>query len=244
MADHTMRWTTVLIGRSQARAPFFDNPSLDQRAARFSNPLYSDGGQERLPSVRQEFPERACSRWLAPISTQVRAGRVWLIHWWTEGLHEEACMTDEQGLLMEIVSRLEKAWNNGDSVAWTAEFANDADFIHVLGGFFHGRPDIERGHRTIFDTIYKGSHNRLEVEKVRLLRPDVAVVFVRASLTWYLNGQEQQIEARPTLVAQRAPTGEWKIVVFQNTLITLEAAPTLADMLAAAHPYKGDSAAK
>ncbi len=150
-------------------------------------------------------------------------------------------MTDEQELLPAIVRRLEKAWNNGDSVAWTAEFASDADFIHVLGGFFHGSRDIERGHRAIFDTIYKGSHNRYEVEKVRLLRPDVAVVFVRASLTWYQNGQEQQTQARPTLVAERNPTGEWKIVVFQNTLVTVEAMPTSADTLAKAHPYKGNT---
>jgi uncharacterized protein (TIGR02246 family) len=147
-------------------------------------------------------------------------------------------MTDE-GPLLQIVRRLERAWNNGDSVGWTAEFADDADFIHVLGGFFHGSTDIERGHRTIFDTIYKGSHNHFEVEKVRLLRADVAAVFVRAHLTWYLNGQEQQIEARPTLVAQRNPAGEWKIAVFQNTLITREAVPTLADTLAKAHPHKG-----
>ena len=153
-------------------------------------------------------------------------------------------MTDEQGALLEIVRRLEQAWNNGDSVAWTAEFANDADFIHVLGGFFHGSRDIEHGHRTIFDTIYKGSHNRFEVEKVRLLRPDVAVVFIRANLTWYLNGQEQHIQARPTLVAEKSPTGEWKIAVFQNTLITPEAVPTLADTLAKAHPYKGNTPVK
>jgi hypothetical protein len=76
---------------------------------------------------------------------------------------------------------------------------------------------------------------------VRLVRPDVAVVFVRASLTWYLNGREQHIEARPTLVAERNPTGEWKIVVFQNTLITGDAVPTLADTLAKAHPYEGDA---
>ena len=52
-------------------------------------------------------------------------------------------MTDEQGLLLEIDRRLETAWNNGDSVAWTAEFANDADFIHVLAGF----SSRQRGHR-------------------------------------------------------------------------------------------------
>jgi hypothetical protein len=28
-------------------------------------------------------------------------------------------MTDEQRALLEIVRRLEQAWNNGDSVAWT-----------------------------------------------------------------------------------------------------------------------------
>ena len=153
-------------------------------------------------------------------------------------------MKDERGALLELVSRLEQAWNNGDSVAWTAEFANDADFIHILGGFFHGNRDIEHGHRTIFDTIYKRSHNRYEVEKVRLLRPDVAVVFIRASLTWYLNGQEQHIQARPTLVAEKSPTGEWKIAVFQNTMITPDAVPTPADTLASAHPYKGDTPVK
>ena len=126
-------------------------------------------------------------------------------------------------------------------MAWAAEFANDADFIHVLGEFFRGSWDIERGHRTIFDTIYQGSHNRFEVEKVRFLRPDVAVVFVQGNLTWYLNGQEQHIQARPTLAAERNPTGDWKIVVFQNTLMTLEAVPTLADTLAKAHPYKGNT---
>lgn len=150
-------------------------------------------------------------------------------------------MPNEQGALQEIVNQLEHAWNNGDSVAWTRQFADDVDFIHILGGFFHGSRDIERGHRTIFDTIYKGSHNRYQVEKIRFLRPDVAVVFIRANLTWYLNGKEQHIQARPTLVAEKNPTGEWKIVVFQDTLITPEAVPTLADTLAQAHPIKGNT---
>ena len=141
-------------------------------------------------------------------------------------------MTNEQGPLLEIVKKLEQAWNNGDSVAWIAQFLGDADFIHVLGGFFHGSRDIEHGHRTIFDTIYKGSHNRFQVEKVRFVRPDVAIVFILGNLTWYLNGKEQHIQARPTLVAEKNSAGEWKIVVLQNTMITPSAVPTLADTLA------------
>ena len=154
------------------------------------------------------------------------------------------CTTDAQGALLEIVRRLEQAWNKGDSAAWTNEFADDADFIQCWAGFFHRSREIEHGHRVIFNTIYKGSHNRFEVEKVRLLRPDVAVVFIRANLTWYLNGQEQHIQARPTLLAEKSPTGEWKIAVFQNTLITPDAVPTLADTLAKEHPYKGNTPVK
>ena len=57
---------------------------------------------------------------------------------------------DEQNL-RDIVSGLEAAWNRGDSVAWAEFFADDADFIHILGGYFKGRTTIEQGHRAIFE---------------------------------------------------------------------------------------------
>ncbi len=66
-----------------------------------------------------------------------------------------------------IVAELEAAWNRKDSVAWAELFSEDADFIHILGGHFTGRDAIEQGHRKIFDTVYKGSTNKFEVEKIR-----------------------------------------------------------------------------
>ena len=153
-------------------------------------------------------------------------------------------MTTEEQPLYEIVEELEAAWNNGDSIAWTSQFAHDADFIHILGGFFHGSAAIEQGHRTIFDTIYKGSRNTFKVEKVRFVGPDVAVVFVTANLTWYLNGAEQYIQARPTLVAQKKD-GKWEVVAFQNTLITPGGpTPDVVKKLTEAHPIKGDTPVK
>ena len=150
-------------------------------------------------------------------------------------------MTPEEAPLVEIVKQLEDAWNNSDSVAWASLFVEDADFIHVLGGHFHGKTDIERGHRTIFDTIYKGSRNNFKVEGVRFVRPDVAVVFILANLIWYLKGAEQRIQARPTFVAEKNQDGVWKILVFQNTLVTTDAVPTLSDTLAQARPIKADT---
>jgi uncharacterized protein (TIGR02246 family) len=72
-------------------------------------------------------------------------------------------VNDEQEL-RDIVSGLETAWNSGNSVGWAGFFAEDADFIHILGGHFTGRRAIEQGHRAIFDTIYKGSTNKYRGE--------------------------------------------------------------------------------
>ncbi len=151
-------------------------------------------------------------------------------------------MTTDETLLRELVAKLEAAWNASDSVTWTAQFAEDADFIHILGAHYCGREEIERGHRTIFDTIYKGSHNTLTVEKVRSVRPDVAIVFIRTRLKWYLNGAEQEVQARPTLVAHKNDNGEWQVVAFQNTLITPGGpTPDVVKKLVDAHAYKGDT---
>ncbi len=154
-------------------------------------------------------------------------------------------MSNDQGPLLDIVKKLEDAWNHGDSVAWTTQFADDADFIHILGGHFHGTTAIERGHRAIFDTIYKASRNKFTVEKVRFVNDDVALVFVFAELTWYLKGAEQHIQARPTLLAQKNDSGQWQIVAFQNTLITPGGpAPDVVKKLTEAHPIKGDTELK
>jgi uncharacterized protein (TIGR02246 family) len=156
-------------------------------------------------------------------------------------------MTTEERPLYEIVEKLENTWNTGDSAAWTAQFAEDADFIHILGGHFNGHTAIERGHRAIFDTIYKGSRNRFTVQKVRFVLPEVAIVFIFAELMFYMDGQEKHIRARPTLIAAKNQDGSWKIVAFQNTLVTPEEGPARDNRLsegvhaalADRHPIKG-----
>jgi uncharacterized protein (TIGR02246 family) len=147
-------------------------------------------------------------------------------------------MADEEQAVHKIVEQLESAWNRGDSEAWADLFAEDADFVHILGGHFTGRASIERGHRTIFDTIYKGSTNKFVVEKVRFVGDQVAIVFVFATLKLTTPGMPPQMSARPTLVVERRD-GTWKIVAFQNTLVTPEGAPTGKNPIADQHPIKG-----
>ena len=134
-------------------------------------------------------------------------------------------MTSDEKALHGMVYQLEGAWNAADSASFAALFAEDADFIHILGGYYTGRAAIEAGHRMIFGTIYKGSSVRYSVEKIRFVRPDVAVVSVRQHLQFYEDGTARELQARPLLVVEKTE-GLWQIVALQNTRITEAGAPT------------------
>jgi len=149
---------------------------------------------------------------------------------------------DEQ-FLRDIVAHLESAWNRGDSVAWACFFAEDVDFIHILGVHYTGRAAVEKGHRMIWDTIYKGSVVKYEVEKIRPAGSDVAVVFVLGEMTFFDNGVERHIKARPTMTVQRTDEA-WQIAVFQNTLVAEAMSAEDKESLVIKHPFKAaDSAA-
>jgi len=142
-------------------------------------------------------------------------------------------MHSEEQSISELVKQMETSWNSGDSKSFSAVFAEDADFVDILGRYHHGRTTIEAGHRQIFDTIYRGSRNHYTVERVRFVGADVAVAFVRARLLSRLGvavdranrdllaeGSQamSEAQARPTLVLAKH-RGEWKVVAFQNTKI-------------------------
>ena len=142
-------------------------------------------------------------------------------------------MSNEEQPIRDVVRQLETSWNAGDSATWASAFATDAEFIDVFGRHHCGRPVIEAGHRQIFDTVFRGSRNNYTVEKIRLIKPDVAIAFVHARLLSRAGSavddpqrsvraaQTQSIseaEARPTLILVK--NGEkWEIVSFQNTKI-------------------------
>jgi uncharacterized protein (TIGR02246 family) len=138
-------------------------------------------------------------------------------------------MTDEQAM-RDIAVQLEAAWNASDSRAFAAPFAEDANFIHIFGGQLDGRSAIEASHRHIFDTIYKGSSATFSVSSVRFVRPDVAIVFLRAQVTLPEGREPREVNARPTLVVVKGD-GRWQIVAFQNTRVS--------EMPAAAQAAKG-----
>ena len=128
-------------------------------------------------------------------------------------------MTSEERALHGVVYQLEGAWNAGDASAFAALFTEDADFVHILGGYYTGREAIEAGHRMIFGTIYKGSTVHYSVEKIKFVRPDVALVFLRQHLQFADGAAAQELDGRPTLVAVKNDDA-WQIAALQNTRIS------------------------
>lgn len=84
----------------------------------------------------------------------------------------------------QVPERFAAAWNAGDADALAALFAEDADFVNVVGLWWHDRENIRRAHEYGLRVIFPGS--RMAVRSVRVRRMGrVAVVHCR----WRLRGQ-------------------------------------------------------
>jgi uncharacterized protein (TIGR02246 family) len=126
--------------------------------------------------------------------------------------------SSDEAAIRDNVRQMETGWNRKSGALFARPFAEDADYVVINGMHIRGREAIDKGHQQIFDTIYKETTLSLSVEKVRYLRPDVAVVHARARATTPHPEGARAREARLTLVMSKEKDG-WKIAAFQNTQI-------------------------
>lgn len=125
-------------------------------------------------------------------------------------------MTNERAAVEAIVRELESAWNAMDPEAFARPFAEDADFVNIVGEHHRGRPAVVAGHRAIFRDFYADSTTKLTLLTVRLLRPGVALAHVHSALEaprGPLAGHNTAIFSM-VLVEQG---GRWEIAAFHNT---------------------------
>jgi uncharacterized protein (TIGR02246 family) len=112
-----------------------------------------------------------------------------------------------------------EAWNRHDMQALSALFAEDADFVNVVGMWWTSRPEIEAAHIATHETIFKNSRLEGEVASIKELRPGVAAVH----MTWELSGQsgangmpDEPRRGILLFVVTEEQEG-WRIKVAQNT---------------------------
>lgn len=118
-----------------------------------------------------------------------------------------------------VVHAFADCWNRHDMNQFAELFADDAEFVNVVGLWWRGREEIKRAHEFTHATMFK--HSRLTITDVKVRFPAAHIAIARAR--WVLEGHVSPagaaLPARSGLllnVLSLTPTG-WVIIDSQNT---------------------------
>jgi uncharacterized protein (TIGR02246 family) len=119
----------------------------------------------------------------------------------------------------DFYAAVEAAWNAADGAAFGAAFTERNDFVDIRGVHHHGS-DVElgAGHQQIFDTIYRDSVVRYQVEHVRPLAPGLVLAHAAAVLEVPAGPLAGRMDAISTVVLVATEAG-WRCTAWHNTLV-------------------------
>lgn len=124
-------------------------------------------------------------------------------------------MTDDQQL-RELFDHMCQAWTDGDARAYGACFTADCDYVSYDGYWERGREPMVASHDKLFRGVLTGSALVGEVESIRHLGDDVALVHATGSVlvAWRARLPKRR-RTRNTIVALRTPEG-WRFTAIHN----------------------------
>jgi uncharacterized protein (TIGR02246 family) len=133
--------------------------------------------------------------------------------------HETTTNPADEAAVCELYQQLMDGWNRGSGDAFAAVFTEDGDLVAFDGTHFKGRKEIAPFHQQLFDKWMKGSRLVGQVEHVRFLSPDVALLHaVGGTVMRDKTGPSPERDSIQTLVTTRQ-NGEWRLAAFQNTRV-------------------------
>ena len=119
-----------------------------------------------------------------------------------------------------LLRQWEKAWEDGDAVAWSRLFHEDGTWILWTGGEWRGRAQMAAEFAAPFATVYKDSIQRIRAVELRRVAPNVIVARALSTTTGDSRQPGVTIHGNKTLVLTRRPGGRWLILYGQNTRLT------------------------
>ena len=114
----------------------------------------------------------------------------------------------------QLLGELAGAWNAGDARAYGARFCPDATITNTDGTLDLGRDEFVRHAEEAFQGVLAGTQLSLAVRKLRLVRPDVAVVDLDLRISG-VPGGELRTSLMLVLVAEN---DHWLITAQHNVL--------------------------
>ncbi|MGV9723067.1 SgcJ/EcaC family oxidoreductase [Nocardia beijingensis] len=123
--------------------------------------------------------------------------------------------TDDRAL-RSLFDDLMRTWTDNDAAAYAALFTEDSDYVSYDGTRATGRGEHQANHDKLFRGVLAGSALVGDLESIRFVTPDVAIVHGTASvlMPWRSRLPQRRL-SRQTLVTVRTEEG-WKITALHN----------------------------
>lgn len=118
-----------------------------------------------------------------------------------------------------VVKAFAEAWNTHDMDAFSGLFAQDAEFVNVVGLWWKGRAEIKAAHEYTHRTMFKDSRLTLGEIDTRFPAPGLAISRCRWALEGHVAQDGTPLPARQGILVhtlQRAGA-DWRIIDSQNT---------------------------
>jgi len=141
-------------------------------------------------------------------------------------MHAQSPSASDEAAIKSLILAVPEAMNHKDWKAYGDLFAEDADWINVVGMFWHGKENVVKAHAAYASTVFRNGGFTYSDMSIREVAPSVVVVVVT----------EHSVEqVAPDGVTKLPPgqgrlsfvvvkrNGEWKITLGHNTGV-LEAA--------------------
>ena len=118
-----------------------------------------------------------------------------------------------------VVEAFAEAWNKHDMNAFSELFAEDAEFVNVVGLWWKGRAEIKAAHEFTHQAMFK--HSRLSIEEIatRFPVPEIAIARCRWELEGHRGPDGEPLPLRQGLLVNmlRKDAPAWRIIDSQNT---------------------------
>lgn len=141
----------------------------------------------------------------------------------TQTLEESVKASD--AAVLDVLNRYVAAWNAGDGRKFGTTYAPEATHVTFDGTLLKGQAEITRVHSQLFDTFLRDSRIELEVDDLRFVTDDVAVLHTSGGIVepgdTTLSPDRRSMN---TMIITRHP-GNWLIETVQVTRIAASTPP-------------------
>ena len=135
----------------------------------------------------------------------------------------------EEQAVRRVAEDIAAAWMNQDARALADHYAEDAEYINIMGIVVDGREAIRLRYAEVFTTLLRGSRSSFTIRRVRFPGPGVAMVDLNGVVTDIQQPQPGITVGPGGIVRTRVRhilvkrDGHWVVIATQNTQIAPQA---------------------